>query len=371
MTEARYFMKHIFNHSILWIATLLVLFATSCSGDDDPKSSALDNDVSGTWYGTRFYIVNGNVKFQYLTLTLDSNGSGTMIYDAPDIYSTAHFRWSVKGNNVVCRGAYANTDGDLNDDYTLECQIKGDQLKPLNHYSLFILTKDDSILVDENGNITMNPDEQLDALRNVWVSTDRTTVIRFYQNNSYDEYVLTAPGSDFYKVHNTGDYSLNAFNKTLLINSALWDVETLTNETLVIKNGTRQLKYSIGSYNDMPKEADLEQLLTANKIWYNSKYQFVFYDRNKISYIETSDKSYGSWGKINLTADGIFDVNGNTVTCYFSDVSWQDGSGGASKLFSDWTNGQACTKKYIFEALITSELKVTLPNSKVIYLEKR
>ncbi|MGM9816669.1 MAG: hypothetical protein ACI304_06380 [Lepagella sp.] len=124
---------------ILLLMLLPMSILTSCSDD----SGMSTDDLVGNWYGKRTYTNNGATKSQYLYLTLKSNKTGTMEYESPVSYSTAYFTWKVSGNKLICKGAYASTY-DTDEDWTLECLIEDNKLKPSpngGQFSEFTLTK--------------------------------------------------------------------------------------------------------------------------------------------------------------------------------------------------------------------------------------
>lgn len=350
---------------------LFAVLAASC-GKDEPDGMSKANLV-GNWYGTRYYNNNGNIKYQHFILKLNSDKTGSMEYEAPTSYSTAYFKWKVSGDKVICKGAFANTSGDVSEDYTLECRIEKDRLIPIGTYSFFILTKDNSVMTDGNGNEIISPDEQQSILQNVWVSSDKTAILNFYYGGNYEEFILTHAGSKKYSDHTMGEYRLSPLYKSLTLGLSTWDVLTLDEERLVIKNGSRTLSYTMGSSSDLPTGADLEKYLQSYFGWSddNGKYYFRFGDDGSVRYMENSGRKYGSYGVINLIADGTYSVSGSTVTCRFNDVDWEYGSSGTSGWFPGWTYGQSCTKKYVIEVTPSSSIKVTFPDGNVVYMDKK
>lgn len=350
---------------------LFAVLAAGC-GKDEPDGMS-KADLVGNWYGTRYYNNNGNIKYQYLILKLNSDKTGSMEYEAPTSYSTAYFKWKVSGDRVVCKGAFANTSGDVSEDYTLECRIEKDRLIPIGTYSFFILTKDNSVMTDGNGNEIISPDEQQSILQNVWVSSDKTAILNFYYGGNYEEFILTHAGSKKYSDHTMGEYRLSPLYKSLTLGLSTWDVLTLDNERLVIKNGSRTLSYTMGSSSDLPTGVDLEKYLQSSFGWSGEKgkYYFQFLKDGTVVYYENSRKSYGSWGQISMSVKGSYRVNGSTVTCYYDDVSWDFGESGTANWFPGWTYGQACTKKYVMEVLLDYSIKVTFPDGNVVYMDKK
>lgn len=352
---------------LLMVCILAV--TTGCSGDG--PESATDN-LAGNWYGTRCYVNNGAVKYQNITLRLNSDKTGSMEYEGPDSFSVAYFTWSASGGRLVCKGAYASTSGDLSGDYQMECRIESGRLIPTGQFSTFILTKDNSVMTDGDGNEIESPETQLYTLQNTWVSTDGKTVITFYPGGVYDEYVLDAPGSNSYSEFNTGSYSFAPLNKTLTIKTTLWNVVTLSDKSLVLQRGTTKMEFRMGTRSDMPSVSNLKSNLTSAFGWTdkNGKYTFRFLTDGSVVYFENSFRKYGSWGDILLCASGTFSVSGSYVTCNFTSVDWESGTSGTASYFPDWKCGSPATKVYKMEITASSSLMVTIPNSTIVYLSK-
>lgn len=119
----------------------------SCSNENEPPS-----DLIGKWYGTRRYYnpVGGN-KYQYITVELKADKTGSLEYEAPNSFSAASFKWKKSGNQIICEGASASSNGDVSD-FFMKMQISGERLIPIDRYNLFILTKDNSVITDGDGN---------------------------------------------------------------------------------------------------------------------------------------------------------------------------------------------------------------------------
>lgn len=359
----------------LLVASITGLLTTACSDSSDNNNdndSANHYDLSGTWYGTRYYINNSAVKYQYITLSLNSDKTGSMEYEAPESFSAAKFTWKVNGDKLICTGAYANTYGEVSGDYTLECRIENDRLIPLNQYSVFILTKDNSVMTDGDGNEVINPEDQVYMLQNVWVAEDKTSVIEFYPGGEYDEYVLTSPGAKDFSEFHTGKYQFDPLHKTLTINTSLWNVVNLNETSLILQRDSRRMAYKIGSRANIPTQSDIKAYLISTFMWSDSrsKYSFRFTDDGTVIYTENSGKRYGSYGEIVLRADGYYSVSGSTVTCNFTEVSWEYGATGTANWFPGWKYESACIKKYIVKVCPSSSIEVTFPDSKVIYFDK-
>jgi len=361
------------RHIILLIVTILLAVTSSCSDSDNPIDDAVYENLSGVWYGTHYYVNNGNVKYHHLTITLNSDRTGTMEYDAPASFSAASFTWNVSGEKLICEGAYANSDGESGN-YSLQCRIENGRLYPIDQYTAFILTKDNSVMTDGNGDEVASEEDQFDMLQNVWVASDKKSVLEFFSNGEYEEYILDYAGSQSYSELYVKQYVFSPLTKKLTVETSTtwitWDVVTLDNKNLVLDNGNRTLSYTIGSRNDVPKKIDLKAYLSSADIWSDNTYSIKFTTSGVVAYYENSGRKYGSYGIVSLCASGTYSLNGSKATCQFTDVSWEGGTSGASKWFPGWVCNQSCTKVYDIEAVPPSSIKVTLPNSKVVYLDK-
>lgn len=351
--------------------TFSVLFV-SCGGDDEPSGTQKVNLV-GTWYGTHYYNNPvGGIKYQYITLDLNSDGTGSFEYEGPVSTALAYFTWTASGKEVNCIGVYANSSGDYDTEFTLRLTIDGDRLIPQERYTSFILTKDRSVLTDGNGNEVEDPDEQYYRLQNVWVATDGTSVIIFYPSGDFDEYTLSSPFGKEYKSLYSDTYYFSPLTSQLQLGTTTWDVTTFTETSLTIKNGTTTIAYNMGSSSDIPSAPDLQQYLCSAYPWIsdNSKYTFGFRSDGYVFYLERSEKKLGSFGYINLRASGSYTVSGNQVTCKFTEVFWESGDSNAKDYFPGWTYGQSCTKTYTIEVTPSGDIEVTLPSGTKVYLEK-
>jgi len=338
-----------------------------CSSDEPSNH----DDLVGSWCGIRYYYNPASgTKYQYLRLTLEADGTGSLEYEAPSSYSVGNFTWSVDNGYVICRGIYAGSEY-VDENYSLRLRIDGDRLYPEGHFDVFILTKDGSVMTDGNGNEIGSADDLADLLMNTWVTTDGLVVTTFYYDGSYEEYVLSSKKSSTYTSVTEGYYEYTPLTKQLLINSSIWEVQELTVQTLKIKNGNKTISYNMGSKSDIPTSADITSFLSSAKMGWsdkNNKYCFLFTSDGSVYYIENSGKKYGSYGIISLSAKGGYSLNGDKLTCYFNDVFWEYGSAGTKDYFPDWTNGQSCIKTYTISVVYDS-LLVTFPNGTKVYLD--
>ncbi len=363
------------NFIFLILFSVLIWVTSGCSSDDDPIS----DEITGTWYGTRtYYNPVGGTKYQYLTITLNADHTGNLEYESPVSYTVASFMYSVSGSTIDCKGAYANSDGEYSDTFMITLKKEGNRLIPQDRYTSFILTKDNSVMTGSDGNEVASDYDKINMLENVWVTTDGRVVINFYSDKKYDEYTLTSPGSNQYKSRTSGSYTFSPGARDLLSiiysNGSLtqYTVDELTESRLKISTSNQSITYRKGTTADIPKEADLKGFLVAAFSWTDksNKHVFSFASDNKMSYFEVASKKLGSYGYPTLRATGTFSVSGSKVTAYFNDVSWEGGKDMASNYFPDWEYGKSCTKTYNIEVTASGSLKVTLPNSTVIYLDE-
>lgn len=285
------------NSLKLLIAIIIAL--TTCACDDKNEPNATDSIV-GSWYGTRtYYNPVGGTKYQYLSMSFESNGTGTLEYESPTSYSVAKFVYEVNGNKITCRGAYANTHGDVESDFTMTLSIEGDRLIPINKYQQFILTRDGSIMTDGNGNEII---DQSNLLHRIWISTSGET-IAIFQESTYIEYVLSTPFSKTYTSRHEGGYSYDASRKIIYINGTQFDILSLTSTYLSLKsqNSGDIFNYNIGTDSDIPVSEDELYTGTANGYdWVDlglpSQTKWATMNIGAKNEIEPGD--YFAWGEI-------------------------------------------------------------------------
>ncbi len=323
------------------------------------------DSVTGSWYGTRaYYNPVGGTKYQYLTIKFENNGSGSLEYEAPGSYALAYFSYSIKNGVITCNGGYANTYGDVDDNFNLKLKIEGNRLIPLNKYTVFILTKDNSVMTDGNGEELINNTE---LLYGVWLHSSGEVVLVLNQS-SYTEYTLLSPASNIYSKKTEGVIIYNLLNKYLLINGNKFDLLNLTKTELQIRSEKNVVfNYTRGTVSDIPTNGenseDYKSILEAAELGWadnNPEINIRFYDSNKIKYMERSSKSLGSWGHVWLDASGTYSVSGKTITCNFNSVYWQSGDSYAKDYFPGWTHNQPCTKKFIIENINVERMTLSI-----------
>lgn len=136
---------------------MMLSFISACEKSED----IYPYDIVGSWKGTRTYNNPvGGIKYQYLYLDFYDDGTGKMEYESPVSYSIAYFEYSVSSNIVRCKGAYADTYGDVASDFQMTLTLEGDRLIPNDRFPDFILTKDGSVITDGNGEEIKDPSDE-------------------------------------------------------------------------------------------------------------------------------------------------------------------------------------------------------------------
>lgn len=347
------------------LSTLILICLCSCSGDDDVAY----NDIVGSWYGTRaYYNPVGGTKYQYLTVRFEANGSGELEYEAPTSFAVAYFTYSVKNDVITCKGAYASGDGDFDGDFELKLRIEGNRLIPLNQYNVFILTKDNSVMTDGDGN-EMNDNSSL--IYGVWLHSSGEVVLVITESG-YTEYTLMSSSSNIYTKKTEGSFSINELQKYVLINGYKYYIILLSQSTLQLRSETNTLfTYSRGSNADIPSNGqgsgNYQALLECSKTgWGTSSGDRLirFYDSTHVVYVEESSQKYGSWGYIWLDARGTYSLSGKTINGTFNDVSWQGGNSSAKDYFPGWTYGKTCYKTYTIDKIDTQCLQLLIDGTR-------
>lgn len=247
------------NYLKLLVVIIISLTIGACRDKNEPNA----NSITGSWYGTRsYYNPAGGTKYQYLSMSFESNGTGTLRYESPVSFSVAKFVYKISGNKITCKGAYANTYGDVESDFTMDLSIEGDRLIPINKYQQFILTRDDSVMTDGDGNEII---DQSDLLHQVWISTSGETVVIF-QESTFIEYELSSQFSKTYTNRSDGSYSYDPARKLINITGTQFEILLLTSKYLSLKNknNSKIFNYNVGSESDIPVSEDELYKGTAN-----------------------------------------------------------------------------------------------------------
>lgn len=246
-----------------YLKLLVVIITAFTLGACDDKNEPNADSIVGSWYGTRtYYNPAGGTKYQYLSISFESNGTGTLEYESPVSYSVAKFAYEVNENKISCKGAYANTYGDVESDFTMTLSIERDRLIPIDKYPNFILTRDNSVMTDGDGNEIV---DQSNLLQQVWISSSGETIVMF-QESTYIEYVLSSPFAKTYTKRYENGYSYNAARKLINIDGTQFDILLLTDTYLSLKsqNSGKIFNYNIGSEADIP-ESEEENGVNSNE----------------------------------------------------------------------------------------------------------
>lgn len=172
------------------------------------------------------------------------------VYECPTVYGVAKFAYKVKGGVVQCRGAYASSSGESDEEFEMDLRMEGDRLIPLNKYTQFILTKDNSVLTDGNGNEIVDQSEQL---QQVWLDKEGRTVMEIYDDKKFIEYTLSAPFAKTYSYIREGTYWYDAARKLINFQGYQWEILSLSSSEMSLKRDGRIVKYKAGKDSDIPK----------------------------------------------------------------------------------------------------------------------
>lgn len=146
-------MKDIVLKYISWYICLLSIALVGCKGDEPQHDESVHSEIVGIWYGTFKYNnpVSG-VKYNYLTLSFDNNQRGSLEYESSVSYRNAQFSYQITNGYIRCVGVCTSTEDDGVSEFSLDLRIEGDRLYPINMYTNYILTKDNSIITNSRYN---------------------------------------------------------------------------------------------------------------------------------------------------------------------------------------------------------------------------
>lgn len=354
---------------ILAIATLL--FTSSCSDEnDEPNISS--SAIVGSWYGTvSYYNPASGTKFQYLTITFESNGLGSLEYEAPTSYTAAKFTYTIKNGVIMCTGASANTAGEIASDFTLSLRIENDRLIPTNHYTNFILTRDNSVETDTQGNEIKNYG---DYLYKVWIHSSKEVVL-VLEDGVFTEYTLLSANSNIYATKTTGSLSYDYRRKYITIDYSRFNIISLTQNSLSLESESGKIfNYTAGTYADIPTNGDTSdssnytQILESHSCWSTKSgdINLRFYDSNRLLYAENTNKTFGSLGHISLTANAFYTISNNSLKCSFDNVYW-NACEIYPNLFPGWTAETINYKEFKIAYISTELLSLTFDNGRTYY----
>ena len=357
-------MKNVATLGLLLSVIMTYACLNSCSDDGGIEENY--EFIYGTWYGIRSYDNPASgIKYQYLTITFDSDKTGTMDYETSSGYTAYVFTYSISDNMITCKGAKANTYGDVDENYVIKIKIEGDRLIPQNSYTSFILTRDGSVETDSDGNEII---DKSDILIGNWIREGGEAVLCIKSSEDYSEYLLTSSNSDKYYYYGEGKYSYDKRYKQITFGSTTYEILHLDSKKLSVKNVNTQSvwEHRIASKNDIPTILDLETLLSYYSDWTSDKDgYFIFSKDGKVRYIKGSSVNVGSYGYTSLVASGLYRVSGSTLVCSFGTVHWEGGEMNKYKdIFPGWTYNRSCVKKYSIEYKGNNKIIITDSSNK-------
>lgn len=345
------------------LVMLMVLASTglcSCSNSDDFD---LRNDIIGSWYGTRaYYNPAAGTKYQHLSLSLESNGTGELEYDTPSGYSFVKFTYKVSGNIIKCKGVKASTNDFEVDDFEMTLSIEGNRLIPLDRYSFFILTRDDSVMTDSEGKEVVNSSN---LLNNVWIRTDGYCICVIV-NGKCTEYTLLQQYGKTYKSKSIYDISYDPIKKTIRFGNTDYNIVILNSSVLDIKNDKNHFVFNAGTSDDIPtsvengNDEEVKVLLQSAKLGWKTDEDitrlFNFLEDGRTVYMQSVNRKLGSISEIALVAQGSYTLKNRQITCYYTDVYWDYGNNSTKDWFPGWTYNKARTRIYSIKSISSKSL---------------
>lgn len=354
---------------ILVISNILL---TACNNDED---NIIRNDIVGSWYGTRsYYNPAAGTKYQYLSMKFESNGTGDLEYTTPSSYSYAKFNYRISGSKIMCDGYFATTTYEMDsaERFEMTLSIEGDRLIPLDRYDFFILTKDDSVMTDSDGNEVI---DDSNLLNNVWIRDDGYSIC-VIKNGKCTEYMLLSQYGKIYSKKSDYDIYYDPARRTILFGTTKYDLIALTSSLLEIKSNKNHFVFNAGTSEDIPSSgengnnSDINALLKSAPFGWetkDSKYIFRFMESDVTTYIEHSNRNFGSWGPITMIIEGTYTLNNKQITCYYPDVQWDYGNNQTKDWFPGWTYGKARTRKFTIKSISSTALTLEDEDGKTYY----
>ena len=236
------------------LGVICMLAFASCSKDGD--GSYIPESLEGYWCGV-YYDNRG--REAWLEVTFESDGIGDLRLESPTgLVVLAEFEYSVSGNTVKCKGASANTNGSSSSNFSITFLMDEEYLIPQDKYTQFILKKNGYVEVNSNGEIVEN---QIDLLKNVWLTESGYDLYNFKDKNKTDYYELYEPFSKKYTVSFLNDeyfydYKFKELTFYRRNSTTEYSIVKLDSESLVLKNinTNKLLKLKRGSKSDIPTE---------------------------------------------------------------------------------------------------------------------
>lgn len=355
-------------HKISCIAFLccFLVALSSCGGDDDSPDFS---EITGTWTGTRYYEnpVSG-IKSNSLEVTFNSDKTGEITYEGVTIFSYGKFQYSFSGNTISCRGVWANTNEDVDLDFTISFRIEGERLIPIDRYQNFILTRDGSVSTNGDGEEIVDNSELLPG---VWVKIDKSAVLELFSSDTYTLYKVDPDDPDSYLSDVSGSYYYDAIRSLLVLGNVRYELRGISSEALYIYNTeTGRLDcYERGSSKDIPEQPDIKSYLNKYLVWStkNTDYVFSFFSNGSVQYFENTTVKVNYSGTVTLSAKGTYSVSGKTITCRFTDVYWENGQDSKyANIFPGWVYDKPCTKTYTVKKISDTNLWLECEDGSVL-----
>ena len=345
--------------SIILIISNIIL--TACSNNNE--DNIMQKDIIGSWYGTRsYYNPASGTKYQYLNMTFESNSTGDLEYTAPTSYTYAKFNYRISGSKILCDGYFA-TDAyemDTAEKFEMTLSIEGGRIIPLDKYPLFILTKDNSVMTDGDGNEVI---DDSNLLNNVWIRDDGYSIC-VIESGKCTEYILLNKYGSMYGEKYTSNISYDPARRTITFGTTEYDLIILTSSILEIKNSKNHFVFNAGTPKDIPTsgdngdDTDIKALLNSAPMGWQTKDGkcFNFTKSNIAVYLENSHRNLGSSGEISLSAKGTYTLSNKLITCDYTEIYWERGFDLTKDWFPGWTYGKARTRKFTIKSISYSAL---------------
>ena len=369
-------MKTFIQHKGMLFSILLVIsniLITACNNNDE--DNIIRNDIIGSWYGTRsYYNPASGTKYQYLNMKFESNGTGELEYTTPSTFSYAKFNYRLSGSKILCNGYFA-TDAyemDKAEKFEMTLSIEEDRLIPLDRYNVFILTKDNSVMTDGEGNEVI---DDSNLLNNVWIRDDGYSIC-VIENGKCTEYMLLSQYGKIYSKKSDYDIYYDPARRTIIFGTTKYDLIALTSSVLEIKSSKNHFVFKAGTTKDIPSSgengnnSDIDALLKSASFGWktkDSKYIFRFMDSGVTTYIEHSNRNFGSLGQITMIIEGTYTLNNKQITCYYPDVKWDYGNNQTKDWFPGWMYGKARTRKFTIKSISSTVLTLEDEDGKSYY----
>lgn len=366
--------KKFFYNFIFKLFMVLVFSLQFVSCNDNENDISEKEEIIGSWYGTRaYYNPASGTKYQYLTLLLEDNGTGELEYESPSGFSFVKFRYKVSKDKINCKGVKASTDDFEAEDFEMTLSIEGNRLIPLDRYSYFILTKDNSVITDGDGNEVINDRE---LFNQVWIRDDGYSIC-VINNDKCTEYMLLNQYGNIYSQKSVYNFSYDNIRRRVIVGTTEYEVIRLTTSILEIMNNSSHFVFNAGTSKDIPTngensgESDMLKILTSKPFGWMTKDHVMmnFISDGRTLYMEQSSKTLGSIGYISLRADGEYSLKDKKITCKYTEVEWEQGKDLTKNWFPGWSYGNPRTRIYTIKYISIDSIILEADDGKKYKLE--